>query len=84
MPSPTCNGGCAASSPTAADRRNGAGIHRRPGRADVRQHEPAGFGRLVGILRDATYRGYLVLECEEEDRLVAIPRHIGRLRELLR
>jgi hypothetical protein len=38
----------------------------------------------VGILRDATYRGYLVLECEEEDRLVAIPRHIGRLRELLR
>lgn len=49
------------------------------------EKEPADFGRLVGILRDAAYRGYLVLEYEEEDDpLVAIPRHLGRLRELLR
>jgi hypothetical protein len=38
----------------------------------------------VQILRDAAYRGYLVLEYEEpEDPLQAIPRHIGRLRELI-
>jgi len=49
------------------------------------EKQPADFGRLVGILRAATYRGYLVLEYEEdEDPLVAIPRHIGRLRELVR
>jgi len=49
------------------------------------EKQPADFGRLVGILRAAAYRGYLVLEYEEEeDPLVAIPRHIGRLRDVLR
>ena len=46
--------------------------------------QPADYGRLVQILRDAAYRGYVVLEYEEaEDPLQAIPRHIGRLRELI-
>lgn len=46
--------------------------------------QPADYGRLVQILRDAAYRGYVVLEYEEaEDPLRAIPRHIGRLRELI-
>ena len=46
--------------------------------------EPADFERVVGILRDAGYRGYLVLEYEEsEDPKAAIPRHIDALREIL-
>lgn len=46
--------------------------------------EPADFERIIGILRDAGYRGYLVLEYEEsEDPFEAIPRHLERLRKLI-
>lgn len=45
--------------------------------------EPADLARVVGILKDAGYRGYVVLEYEdEEDPFQAIPRLIERLREL--
>lgn len=46
--------------------------------------EPADFKRIIQILRDADYRGYVVLEYEErEDPKVAIPRHIDALREAI-
>ncbi len=46
-------------------------------------NEPADLGRIVEILRNAGYAGYLVLEYEEdEDPLLAIPRYIDQLREL--
>lgn len=45
------------------------------------QKEPADFERIVGILREANYRGYVVLEYEDrEDPFVAIPRHLATLR----
>ncbi|MCS5628769.1 MAG: sugar phosphate isomerase/epimerase, partial [Planctomycetes bacterium] len=44
----------------------------------------ADYARLVKILRDANYRGYLVFEYEEdEDPYKAIPSHITELRKLL-
>jgi sugar phosphate isomerase/epimerase len=47
-------------------------------------HEPADLSRLVKILRDARYSGYVVLEYEAaEDPMTAIPRHIKALREAL-
>jgi sugar phosphate isomerase/epimerase len=50
-----------------------------------RTKEPADLGRIVGILRDAGYRGYVVLEYEEdEEPKSAIPRHIDTLRKLIR
>jgi sugar phosphate isomerase/epimerase len=46
--------------------------------------ERADFGRIVGILKDAGYRGYLVLEYEEkEDPRENIPRHVEELRGLI-
>jgi sugar phosphate isomerase/epimerase len=46
--------------------------------------EPADFDRIFGILSDAGYRGYVVLEYEEsEDPFEAIPRHIDALREAM-
>lgn len=45
---------------------------------------PADFKRIVGILRDAKYRGYLALEYEAaEDPAVAVPRHLKELRSLI-
>ncbi|MEO2035337.1 MAG: sugar phosphate isomerase/epimerase family protein [Planctomycetaceae bacterium] len=42
--------------------------------------EPADIDRIVEILRQAGYRGYVVLEYEErEDPFVAIPRHLETL-----
>jgi sugar phosphate isomerase/epimerase len=46
--------------------------------------EDADLGRVISILRDARYSGYVVLEYEAaEDPLAAIPRHIRKLRELI-
>jgi len=44
----------------------------------------ADYARLIKILRDATYRGYIIFEYEEdEDPYTAIPPHIAELRKLL-
>ncbi|MBI3118913.1 MAG: sugar phosphate isomerase/epimerase [Candidatus Hydrogenedentes bacterium] len=46
--------------------------------------EPADFARVVKILQDAGYRGYLVLEYEEDENpKEAIPRHIETLRKII-
>ena len=46
--------------------------------------EFADLPRVVKILKDAHYRGFLVLEYEaEEDPFTAVPRHLKRLRELI-
>ena len=45
------------------------------------QRQPSDFPRLAGLLRDAGYRGYIVLEYEEdEDPRAACPRFIDELR----
>ena len=47
-----------------------------------RKKVPADFQRLARILTDAAYRGYIVLEYEEdEDPRVACPRYLDQLRE---
>ncbi len=44
--------------------------------------EPSDFPRLAKILRDADYRGYIVLEYEDEgDPKVECPKLIAQLRE---
>ncbi len=44
------------------------------------QKEPADMQRIIGILREAGYRGFIVLEYEDsEDPFVAIPRHLAEL-----
>ncbi len=45
--------------------------------------EPADLERVVGILRDADYRGYVVLEYEEKDPLGEIPGILKQLRQLI-
>jgi sugar phosphate isomerase/epimerase len=46
--------------------------------------QPADLARVVGILRDAGYRGYLVLEYEAaEDPYQAIPGYIDELRTII-
>jgi sugar phosphate isomerase/epimerase len=45
---------------------------------------PANYARLVNILKQARYRGYLIFEYEEEeDPYTAIPRHLKELRKLI-
>jgi sugar phosphate isomerase/epimerase len=52
--------------------------------AEGRKKEEADLGRVVSILRGVGYRGYLVLEYEEEeDPRVAIPRHLKVLKGLV-
>jgi sugar phosphate isomerase/epimerase len=47
--------------------------------------EPADLARVVKILKEANYRGFLVLEYEaDEDPFVAVPRHLRTLRDLIR
>jgi sugar phosphate isomerase/epimerase len=47
--------------------------------------EEADLGRVVRILADAGYRGYVVLEYEaKEDPKTAVPRHIETLRKIIR
>jgi sugar phosphate isomerase/epimerase len=49
-----------------------------------RKPEEADLARVVEILRDAKYSGYVVLEYEAaEDPLKAVPRHIKTLRKLI-
>ena len=43
--------------------------------------QPADYSRLASILKDSGYRGYIVLEYEEnEDPREACPRHVEELR----
>ena len=56
-------------------------MHRR-GRS---QSEPADLARVVKILRDANYQGYLALEYEAaDDPWRAVPRWLKELKELLK
>ncbi|HUT32503.1 MAG TPA: sugar phosphate isomerase/epimerase family protein [Planctomycetota bacterium] len=46
---------------------------------------PADFPRIVKILREAGYRGYLSIEYEaKEDPLTALPRHVKAIREAMK
>jgi sugar phosphate isomerase/epimerase len=46
--------------------------------------QPADIARVIRILKDAAYRGYLVLEYEsKEDPFIAIPNHLSKLQELI-
>lgn len=46
--------------------------------------ESADFDRIIAILKDAGYGGYLILEYEDdEDPLAAVPRHLQAIREAL-
>jgi sugar phosphate isomerase/epimerase len=49
-----------------------------------KKKEPADLARVVNILAEAKYRGYVALEYEAaEDPLQAIPRHVEELKKLL-
>jgi sugar phosphate isomerase/epimerase len=49
-----------------------------------KKKEPADLGRMVKILKDANYHGYVALEYEaKEDPRVAVPRHVKELRRLI-
>ena len=45
--------------------------------------EPADLKRMVEILRAANYRGYVVLEYEEDKPFEEIPMYVDKLRELI-
>jgi sugar phosphate isomerase/epimerase len=46
--------------------------------------QPADFKRIVNILKEANYRGFVTLEYEaREDPMVAIPRHLAEMRRVL-
>lgn len=46
--------------------------------------EDADLKKLIGILRDANYRGYVALEYEAaEDPKIAVPRHAAELKKLM-
>jgi sugar phosphate isomerase/epimerase len=54
-------------------------------RNGTRIKEAADLARVLAILREARYSGYVVLEYEAaEDPIKAIPRHIRALRQLIR
>jgi sugar phosphate isomerase/epimerase len=49
------------------------------------KHEETDLARVVKLLADAGYRGYIVLEYEsKEDPKTAVPRHIETLRKIIR
>jgi sugar phosphate isomerase/epimerase len=49
-----------------------------------KKKEDADLKRLIGILRDAGYRGYVALEYEAtEDPKTAVPRHAAELLKLM-
>jgi len=46
--------------------------------------QPADFGKLIQLLKDAQYRGYVVLEYEEAaDPMQEIPKYLDRLNQLI-
>ena len=46
--------------------------------------QDADLARVVGILRDARYRGYVALEYEgDDDPFTAVPRYLGELKRLV-
>jgi sugar phosphate isomerase/epimerase len=48
------------------------------------QKQPADFKRLVGILKDAGYRGFVAFEYEErDDPFTAIPKYLDELRQAI-
>jgi sugar phosphate isomerase/epimerase len=48
------------------------------------KREPSDFGRVVSLLREANYRGFITLEHEaNEDPTEAVPRHVAAMRKLL-
>jgi len=48
------------------------------------QKQKADIPRLISILKDGGYRGYVVLEYEEdEDPMIAIPRYLNEIRSLI-
>jgi sugar phosphate isomerase/epimerase len=53
-------------------------------RAGAKESERSDFAKLVGILRDANYQGFVALEYEaKEDPWAAVPRYLGELGGLL-
>src|SRR5262249_19576470 len=51
---------------------------------DGKGKEEADLARVVSILREARYSGYVVLEYEaSDDPMAAVPRHIKTLRQLI-
>jgi len=49
-----------------------------------RSKEPADLAKVIGILREARYSGYVVLEYDAaEDPLTAVPRYVKELRRLI-
>lgn len=51
--------------------------------ADRKQKRPADLERIVEILQDAGYRGYVALEFEEQNPFEEIPKYLDRLRKLI-
>ncbi|MBN2310704.1 MAG: sugar phosphate isomerase/epimerase [Candidatus Hydrogenedentes bacterium] len=52
--------------------------------ADGKGREPADFARIVQILRDVNYRGYVALEYEgKDDPMEAVPRYLEALRKAI-
>lgn len=47
------------------------------------KREPADYSRLIAILKNAGYRGYVVLEYEAKDPYTEIPRHLKALRSAI-
>lgn len=53
-------------------------------RPEGKEKGPADLARIVEIMRDANYRGYVALEYEaDEDARTAIPGHLAELRRLI-
>jgi sugar phosphate isomerase/epimerase len=53
-------------------------------RREGKTTEPADLSKVIGILRDAKYSGYVVLEyTAKEDPMTAVPRYIKELRSLI-
>jgi len=44
---------------------------------------PTDYQRVIGLLREADYRGYVILEYEEEDGREGIPEALSALREAM-